>query len=303
MSLRALAVTCVGLAAVALAAACGTPGAGSAPDPVAQARLALAEGSPKRALPLVESASEGPALVLRIRAMIGVSEWGPVAALVAKLPAGADKDGCACLLAVARHDVDAVRRCERAAATTFEDLALGDEVKVALAGAYELEHRPDAAEKALRDAAAARPTLPNRRALVDFLDRQGFVKDAVDVLEGWLAQAPEDRTLHARLGQMLERKVRGDLLDKRWAEAEAAARRILELAPGRGEIRYYLADALDGQGKGEDAKAERKRAEAEGHKAPPPVDAFPGMVPPPAGTIPAPGAAPSPAPAGVPTRP
>ncbi|MFO0749237.1 MAG: hypothetical protein U1F43_26775 [Myxococcota bacterium] len=266
--------------ALTLAPACGTP-APTARDKVAEARQALAEGSPKRALPLVADEAAGPGLVLRVRAQIGTQEWGSVPSLVAKVPAGADKDGLACLLAAARTDVDAVQRCESAARATFEDPVLGDEVRTALAAAYETEHRPDAAEQALRALVSARPTRPNRKALVDFFDRQGFVKDGVESLEAWVASDPEDPTIKARLGQMLERKVRGDLLDKRYAEAEAAARRLLVVVPSRGEIRYYLADALAKQGKADEAAAERKKAVDAHIKEPPPVDSFPGMQPPP----------------------
>ena len=246
-------------------------------DATGAARKALAEGSPRRAIGFVREATSGPELVLRLRAQIAIDEWGSAEGLLAKLPDGADKRGVMCLLEAARTDIGGYLRCEEARKLSYEDPVLGDEVAVALAKSYETEHRPGEAEKVLRALVGERPTAPNRRALVDFFDRQGFVKDAVEALEVWFAQSPDDPTLRARLGQLLERKVRGDLLDKRWADAEAAARRCLALIPQKGEVRYYLADALAGQGKANEAEAERATAKSAGVKAPPPVDSFPGM--------------------------
>ncbi|MCC6625025.1 MAG: tetratricopeptide repeat protein [Deltaproteobacteria bacterium] len=271
------------IAALALVA-CGQPdpaaGQGGPPEAeIEAARRALADGNPRRALAKVADAVEGAGLVVRLRALVALSRWGDVERHLPTVPPGLEREALECLFASKREDVTATRKCEAAGAKPFEDVALGDEVRVALAAVYEREHRPDAAEATLKALVESRPTRPNRRALVDFYDRQGFVREAVAAAEAWLAAEPEDPTLKARLGQLLERKAKGDLLEKRWPEAEAAARRLLELVPMRHVARYLLADALDQLGKPDEARAERERARAAGAEPPPPPNSFPGLGP------------------------
>lgn len=249
----------------------------AAADPVATARAALDEGLPKRALAAVPEATAGPALLARMQALIEVDEWGTFEQLLKSVPNGPDNDALQCLLAAARKDVVAERACRKDLPGL--DTTLRDATTRALARVLETEHRPEEAELTLRDLAKARPTNANRKAVVAYLERQGFVREAVVYLEAWLAEAPADRTLELKLVRTLERKVRGDLLEKRADDAEAAARRILALAPSRAQVRYFLADALELKGDKTAAEAERAAAKAAGAKPPVPVDTMPGMEP------------------------
>lgn len=248
-------------------------------DREALARQALDDGQPKRALSEIGDAREGAALVLRLQALIALDEWGTFERLVATVPAGQAKDALMCLLASARRDVFAHRVC----GASFDGAVIGrtlhDHARRALAFALETEKRRDEAEVVLRELARESPTGANHKAVVAFLERQGFVREAVAYLEGWLAASPSDKTIEFKLVQVLERKVRGDLLDKRAAEAEAAARRILALAPARAQVRYFLADALELKGDKTAAEAERALAKAAGAAPPVPVDVMPGMLP------------------------
>lgn len=257
-------------------AACGAEQRPPA-DPVVVARAALDEGLPKKALAAVGEAESGPALIARMQALIALDEWGTFERLLRRVPAGTDKEALQCLLAAARKDVVAERQCKRD--TVGLDPTLADATVRALGQVLETEHRPEEAEVTLRNLAKERPTNANRKAVVAFLERVGFVREAVDYLEAWLALTPGDRTLELKLARTLERKVRGDLLEKRAEDAEQAARRILALQPSRAEIRYFLADALELKGDKTAAEAERATARAAGAKPPVPVDTMPGMGP------------------------
>jgi DNA-binding SARP family transcriptional activator len=150
------------------------------------------------------------------------------------------------------------------------------------------ELRLDEAETRLRAVIKARPTLANRKAFVAYLERNGFVAEAVVEVEAWMKVEPSDGSLKGKLLGLLERKVRGDLLERRADEAVAVATRILELDPKREAIRYFLADALEM--KGDTAGAERERAAAKkaGATPPPAPDSFPGLDAGPGATKPAP---------------
>lgn len=263
-------------AGVAALGACGGAG-GPAADPVAVARAALDDGLPKRALAAVGEATSGPALVVRMQAVLELDEWGTFEHLLRSVPAGPEKTALTCLLGAARKDVVAERQCR--APTPGLDATLEDATVRALGRVLETEHRPDEAELTLRNLARKRPTGANRKAVVSLLERQGFVREAVDFLEAWLAAVPGDRTIELKLVQTLERKVRGDLLEKRGADAKQAARRILELQPSKAQIRYFLADALELEGDTTAAEAERAAAKAAGATPPTPVDTMPGMEP------------------------
>jgi len=258
--------------------ACGSS-ASSEPqvDHVALANKALDDGLPKRALIEVSKATEGPALIARLQVLIQQDEWGTFEKLYNAVPAGPDKVALGCLLAAQRRDVDGEKRCRAAAATPATKTTLADAAERALGMALETEHRREEAELTLRNLALRHPTNANRKAVVALLERQGFVREAVTFLEAWLVAKPGDKSLELKLVQTLERKVRGDLLDKRGEEAEAAARRVLVLAPERAQIRYFLADALDLRGEKTAAEAERATAKAAGATLPVPVDTMPGM--------------------------
>lgn len=246
-------------------------------DHVALANKALDDGLPKRALLEVSKATEGPALIARLQVLIQQDEWGTFEKLEKAVPAGPDKVALACLLAAQRKDVDGEKRCRAAGATPSSDATLADAAERALGVVLETEHRREEAELTLRNLALKHPTNANRKAVVALLERQGFVREAVAFLESWLATTPGDKSLELKLVQTLERKVRGDLLDKRGDDAEAAARRILALAPERAQIRYFLADALDLKGEKTAAEVERATAKAAGATPPVPVDTMPGM--------------------------
>ncbi len=253
--------------------ACGGP---PAVDPLARANASLDEGAPKRAMIDVGNAKTGPGLVARMQALIALDEWGTFDRLLRDVPAGPERTALVCLQAAARRDVDGVKKCS---VEVTVGATLGDAMKRAYARALETEHRRIESEAALRKLASEHATPANHKALVAYLERQGFVREAALYVEGWLATAPSDTSLQAKLIQLLERKVRGDLLEKNTAEAEAAARRILELDPKRAEMRYFLADALDLKGDKAGAAAEREIARAAGAKPPVAVDAMPGVAP------------------------
>lgn len=268
-------MTLRGLLIVALVVAgCRDEGA-APPDRAAMARQAIDEGQPKRALKSVSDAASGPELVARMQALIELDEWGAFERLLRSVPAGPEKDALSCLLASARRDVGAVRRCEHDHERTVLGPTLFDHTQRALGRALETERRRDEAELVLKELAQTHASAANRKAVVAFLERQGFVGQAVDYLDAWVAATPGDKSLELKLVQLLERKVRGDLLGRRADEAEAAARRILTLAPQRAQIRYFLADALEMKGDKTGAEAERATAKAAGASPPVPVDAMP----------------------------
>lgn len=251
---------------------------GGGDDTLAVARGALDEGLPKRALAEVADAKAGPELVVRLAALIELDEWGDFARLERGVPPGPERVALECLLAAARRDVDGEKRC-RAVDATAIDPTLADAAARALGRVLAIEHRRSDAELHLRRLAEAHPSAANRKAVVAHLEREGFVREAVDYLEAWLKAEPSDTSLKVKLVQVLERKVRGDLLDKRAEEAEAAARRVLALDPTRAGVRWFLADALDLKGDTKGAEAERAAAQAAGAPKPAAVDAMPEMDP------------------------
>lgn len=247
----------------------------SAPQATLGVAEALDAGAPKRALDALDraGAAEAGLGLMRVQALVETDEWGEAERRIAKLDPRERPVGD-CLLASAREDVRAEKLCR--AAGTPEEPAVADAVKRALARALSRDMRLEEAEFLFRELLKARATLANRRALIDFLEKQGFVKEAADELERWLADKPSDVTVAAKLVAVLERKVRGDLLEKRADEALAAGLRILALRPSKAEVRYFLAEAYVLKGDTAAAERERKTAEAVGAKPPPAVDSIPG---------------------------
>lgn len=278
-------------------AGCSKDGPAPAPakDPLSEARAALDAGAPRRVLAALESMSErtGEALAMELVALAELNQWGRVESARGRLT-GAERGVVDCVFAAVRRDVTADRACRTrvgaAANPALEDAALRAWARVA-----EDELRLAEAETRLRAVIKARPTLANRKAFVAYLERNGFVAEAVIEVERWMKVEPTDGSLEGKLLGLLERKVRGDLLERRADEAIAAAARILELDDKRQAVRYFLADALEM--KGDKAGAERERAAAKkaGAVPPPAPDSFPGLE---AG----PGAG-KPAPPGVPGAP
>ncbi len=238
-----------------------------------QVSEALDNGAPKRALSLLEKSVSTPELAgLRALALIETDSWSDAERAIKDL-ASTEKAVAECAFAAAREDVRAVRLCS---AVSHPSKTFSDAGKRALAKALARDQRLEEAELTLREL-VKRGTNANRRALVDFLEKQGFVRQASEELERWLASTPGDVTVRSKLVSVLERKIRGDVLDKRADEALAAGKRILALAPTKAEIRYFLADAYALKGDSAAAERERKAAQDAGAKPPPAVDSFPGL--------------------------
>lgn len=257
--------------------------------PIEAARAALDAGAPKRAVSALSTGPErsGEALAIELVALTELNEWGRVEAGRSKLT-GAERAVVDCVFAAARRDVTADRLCRTRAGSPTPSPVLEDAAQRAWARVAEDELRLDEAETRLRALIKARPTLANRKAFVAYLERNGFVAEAVVEVEAWMKAEPSDGSLKGKLLGLLERKVRGDLLERRADEAIAAARRILELDPKREAMRYFLADALELKGDKAGAEREREAAKKAGAVPPPAPDSFPGLEAGPGGAKPAP---------------
>jgi hypothetical protein len=255
---------------------------GRAPEvPARSAEEALRQGQPQVALrTLGVQPGDLTALkalterdrVVYIAASLDTGHWGDAEAALPLLDDPRHAGLLRCYLVGRRADIDAAKRCEQALAAG----PLGEVEAVARASGHfglgvarEHDHRWDEAAAAFKAAAAEAPEARNQRMLMDFFERQGWIVEAIATLEAWRTATPGDATITERLLRALERKVRGDLLAKRGPEAQAAARRLMELAPARaGTWRYYLADGLALTG--DTAGAERERAAAKASGAPEP---------------------------------
>lgn len=266
----------------------GAPGTTDSADPIEVAERALAEGDARRALGLVSGTDPDPAranvmLTLKARALVALTQWGEVESLAARIGDAAGKALVLCELKAARRDIGAVRACGDAI-TACEAAGRGawaDQARVAQAAGYEADRRYVEAERILKELVATRPTARARRLLVDYYARTGLVQDAVAALEAWRTAEPGAKGLDLKLALLVERMVKGDLLERRGAEALAAARRLRELQPAREEFRYYVADALELTGDAKGAAVERAAAEAAGAKPPRKATDVPGMDAPP----------------------
>ncbi len=262
----------------------GGAGAEDAADPIAVAERALAEGDARRALSLVSGADPDPAranalLTLKARALIALTQWDEVESLAARIGDAAGKALVVCELKAARRDIGAVKACGDAIAAceAAGQSVWADQARVAQAAGFEADRRYGEAERILKALVATRPTARARRVLVDYYARTGLVPDAVAALEAWRAAEPGAKGLDLKLALLVERQVKGDLLERRGVEALAAARRLRELQPARAEFRYYLADALELTGDAKGAAAERAAAEAAGAKPPRKATDVPGL--------------------------
>lgn len=262
---------------LALGVGCGGKGGEGEKSPeqrLREAERALDEGQAAVAMGTLGDA-EGPGFaLLRVRALLALKRWGEAERQLERAT-GPDVPAMRCELASARSDVNAERLCQEALAAAPKDVRL----VVAMANALGRMHRPDEAEKLLRDAVQQSGAAAARDALISHLERFSWVREAVAEAEAWYTLEPERPGLRPRLVGLLERKVRGDLFAKRPAEALVAARRVLELAPERAQMRYYLADALAATGDEAAAAAERATAKAAGVEPPPPPSGVPGGLP------------------------
>ncbi len=262
---------------LALVAGCGGRGDArqdGAAQRVQEAERALDDGRAAAAVGLLAEADGPGVTLLRVRALLALKRWGEAARQVER-ETGPDLAAMRCEMASARSDVDAERLCREALVAAPKDTRL----VVAMANTLDRMHRPDEAERLLRDAVQQSGAAVARDALISHLERFSWVREAVAEAEAWYTLEPERRGLRPRLVALLERKVRGDLLAKRHGDAAVAARRVLELAPERAQMRYYLADALAATGDEAAAAAERAKAKAAGAEPPPPPSGVPGGLP------------------------
>ncbi|MCA9513404.1 MAG: tetratricopeptide repeat protein [Myxococcales bacterium] len=271
---RALgAVAVAGLVAVAgglIGGACGETSSDDALTPEARAGRALDAGDPLRAVDILRDATEPRLVALRGRAQVARHRWSDAEQELTALGADPAAASLRCDLAVARRDVASERLCKAAIAADPADLR----AKLDLARALDDLGRPAEGEKLLRDLLVDQGDDDRVwAALVDHYEHFGWIREAVDTLATWRMRRPFTAKVGERLAAALRRKVRGDLLEKRWLEASVAARWLLAEVPSEAVTRFYLADALDGLGKKAEAEAERKAAEAAGAKKPPPVNA------------------------------
>jgi tetratricopeptide (TPR) repeat protein len=276
---------------VGLGAGCGKPGAAGMAEVPTDPGEALAHGQPRITLRLlgmergvddkVTAADEATRALFAV-ASLDLERWGDAEAVWPKLADPARRALVGCYLKGKRLDVDAERVCRAALETPAADGTpvhplIVDSARLGLTQALERNHRMEAAEEVLKGLVAASPNTRNRKAQYGFYDRVGWVNEGITALDAWLVAVPDDASVKAQLVQALERKVRGDLLEGRAAEAERAARRLLELEPTRGEWRFYLADALDLAGKKDEGAREREAAKASGATPPKAVNAVPGL--------------------------
>jgi tetratricopeptide (TPR) repeat protein len=277
------------LACAACAPACGKPGVAGMGEVPTDPAEALALGQPRTTLRILEmergadekvAAADEPVRALFAIASLDLERWGDAEAVWPKLADPARRGLVGCYLKGKRLDVDAERVCREAlespSADAVEPLVV-DSGRLGLAQALERNHRMEAAEEVLKALVAARPNTRNRKAQYAFYDRVGWVNEGIAALDAWIRATPDDPSVRSQLVQALERKVRGDLLEGRGAEAEKAARRLLELEPTRGTWRYYLADALDLTDRKDEAAKERAAAKASGAAPPRAVNAVPGL--------------------------
>lgn len=235
------------------------------------AHRALSEGRHGDAITLTLGRPEQPLAQIRARALLALNRWSEVSRVIRGWQ-GPGKAAVECALAAARRDVTAERLCRAAIAEDPTDVF----AHVDLARTLSRLGRADEAEALLRALVETHPEAASWVALVAHFETFGWLEQAVEVLDEALARHPGHRRLSAQLEAVLLRKVRGDLLAKRYDAAIAAARRLLAVDPERHIVRYYLADALAAAGDHAAAEAERARAKAAGVEVPPAVDAIPG---------------------------
>lgn len=272
------------VAGLAFGVGCGKGGPETLIDP-AEALLA---GQPRAALELLGVANKlepdvgsmnAQNRAVFIAASLDLERWGDAERGLALVRDGIEHGLLSCYLFGKRGDIGAEAGCREAIAkaATKPPSFVSDSAHLGLTVAIDLNNRVEKAELVLRTLATERPFNRNRKALVDFHERVGWMKEAAETLEVWHVASPDDVSIRARLVAALDRKVRGDLLEKRGVDAEQSVRRLMALRPDNGSYRYFLADALAMNGKTEEADKERAAAKASGAPEPKSPTAVPGV--------------------------
>lgn len=231
----------------------------------ALARFHLREGKPRRALDVVGDDRSPSLAAIAVEAHLALRQWGTARRVLPHVE-GAKAVLLRCAVASASEDVTAVRHCEQAR----RDLGDSPEILVSLARALERARLTKQAETLLREALAESPSEAMLHdALVSVLDRAGWMREAVVALEAWYALPDAPTMVRGRLVAALERKGRGDILQRRNEEAAQALERALEVDPAAHRIRFSLAEAYDALGRTEDGANQRAQAKAHGATPPP----------------------------------
>jgi len=269
-----------GIVGSMLLVACPEPRGAVAPQS-ANPEDALLAAHPRQALSMM-GFDHGPDEALRaaseeIRVLFAIASldlerWGDAEIIVPRVKDPVTRDLAHCYLAGKRTDIDGERRCRDAlkaaeAAGRAADY-LTDSAELGLAASVERNNRLETAAELLAALTKARPNIRNRKALHAFYDRVGWIKEDVVALEAWALEMPDDVSVKGQLIAALDRKVKGDILEARGQDAEAAARRLLVLDPDNGSWRFYLADALALLGKKDESAKERAAAVASGATPP-----------------------------------
>jgi hypothetical protein len=238
---------------------------GDAVDPRVQlARHLATQGDGKSALTLLDGLEGEEVTATRFEIHLARHSWGPLrrelrglkgdAALMWKCRAGA-----------VMSEINAVPSCAKAREV------LGDlpDLVAAHVTALARDRRVKEAERLARDQLKAHPDeAVLYDALVSILEKAGWMRETVEVLEEWYAGPAGSGHVKLRLGAALMNKGKGDLVQGRAEEAKTTFLRGLDLQPKRHELRYLLARAHRDLGDLKAAARERKRAQDAGAKEP-----------------------------------
>lgn len=170
-----------------------------------------------------------------------------------------------CRAGAVMSEINAVPSCVKAREV------LGDlpDLVAAHVTALARDRRVQEAEQLARDQLKAHPDeAVLYDALVSILEKAGWMRETVEVLEEWYAGAAGSGHVKLRLGAALMNKGKGDLVQGRAEEAKTTFLRGLDLQPKRHELRYLLARAHRDLGDLKAAARERKRAQDTGAKEP-----------------------------------
>lgn len=238
---------------------------GASVDPRVQlARQKAISGDAREALDLLEGLEGDEVVATRFEIYLAKRSWGPLRRELRRL----DGDAALmwrCRVAAAMSELNTVTACAAARE------ALGDLPELVAAHVIGLarDRRITEAEELARAQLVAQPgETILYDALVTVLEKQGWMRESVEVLEEWYASEATSEQVKLRLGAALVNKGKGDLVQGRAKEAKEAFLRGLELQPNRHELRYHLARALRDLGDREGALRELRRAKDSGAKRP-----------------------------------
>lgn len=238
---------------------------GDAVDPRVQlAQYMATRGDGKNALSLLDGLQGDAVTATRFEIHIARHSWGPLrrelrglkgdAALMWRCRAGA-----------VMSELSASRACAEAREV------LGDlpQLVAAHVTALARDRRVKEAEQLARDQLKLHPgETVLYDALASILEKAGWMRETVEILEEWYASEAGSEHVKLRLGAALMSKGKGDLSQGRAEEGKATFLRGLELQPKRHELRYHLARALRDLGDFKAAERERKRAKDAGAEEP-----------------------------------